>query len=37
MEIKLICPESAKEDALRIWDAVMKNFDTLRECSGMRS
>lgn len=37
MEIKLTCPESAKEDALRMWDAVMKNFTTVREYYGRRS
>ena len=36
MVIKLTCPESAKEDALRIWDAVMKNFTTVREHYGRR-
>ena len=36
MEIELICPESAKEDALRMWDAVMKNFTTVREYYGRR-
>ncbi|HCU69298.1 MAG TPA: hypothetical protein DGF30_08740 [Desulfomicrobium sp.] len=36
MEIKLTCPASAEEDALRIWDAVMTNFTTVREYYGRR-
>ena len=37
IEIELTCLESAKEDALRMWDAVMKNFTTVREYYGRRS
>jgi hypothetical protein len=37
IEIELSCPESAKEEALRMWDAVMKNFTTVREYYGRRS
>ena len=37
IDIEITCPESAKEDALRIWDAVMKNFTTVREYYGRRS
>lgn len=36
IEMELTCPESAKEDALRMWDAVMKNFTTVREYYGRR-
>ena len=37
IEIELTCLESAKEDALRMWDAIMKNFTTVREYYGRRS
>jgi len=37
VQIEITCPESAKEDALRMWDAVMKNFTTVREYYGRRS
>ena len=36
-EIELTCPESAKEDALRMWDAIMTKFTTVREYYGRRS
>jgi hypothetical protein len=36
-EIELTCPESAKEDALRMWDAIMTKFTTVREYYGSRS
>ena len=37
MVIKMTCPESAKEDALRMWDAIMTKFTTVREYYGSRS
>jgi hypothetical protein len=37
IEIELTCPESAKEDALRMWDAIMTKFTTVREYYGRRS
>jgi hypothetical protein len=36
VEIQMTCPESAKEDALRMWDAVMTKFTTVREYYGRR-
>jgi hypothetical protein len=36
IEIQMTCPESAKEDALRIWDAIMTKFTTVREYYGRR-
>ena len=36
-EIELTCPESAKEDALRMWDVIMTKFTTVREYYGRRS
>jgi hypothetical protein len=36
-EIELTCAESAKEDALRMWDAIMTTFTTVREYYGSRS
>jgi len=35
--IELTCAESAKEDALRMWDAIMTKFTTVREYYGSRS
>jgi hypothetical protein len=32
----MTCPESAKEDALRMWDAIMTKFTTVREYYGRR-
>jgi hypothetical protein len=37
IEIELTCAESAKEDALRMWDAIMTKFTTVREYYGSRS
>ena len=37
VEIQMTCPESAKEDALRMWDAVMTKFTTVREYYGRKS
>jgi hypothetical protein len=37
MEIELTSPESAKDEALRMWDALMKNFTSVREYYGDRT
>jgi hypothetical protein len=37
IELKITCPESAKEKALHIWDTVMTKFTTVREYYGRRS
>ena len=37
VQIEITCPESAKDDALRMWDAVMTKFTTVREYYGRRS
>ena len=37
IEIELTCLESAKDDALRMWDAIMTKFTTVREYYGRRS
>ena len=37
IKIEITCPESAKEDALRMWDAIMTKFTTVREYYGRRS
>jgi hypothetical protein len=34
--IKMTCPESAREDALRMWHAIMAKFTTVREYYGRR-
>lgn len=37
MDIELTCHPDGKEYALRVWDAVMRNFTTVREFYGRRS
>jgi hypothetical protein len=37
IKIEMTCPESTKEDALRMWDAIMTKFTTVREYYGSRS
>jgi hypothetical protein len=37
MKIELTCHPDGKEYALRVWDAVMRNFTTVREFYGRRS
>ena len=37
MDIELTCHPDSKEYALRVWDAVMRNFTTVREFYGRRS
>jgi hypothetical protein len=37
MDIELSCHPDGKEYALRVWDAVMRNFTTVREFYGRRS
>jgi hypothetical protein len=34
IEIQMTCPESAREDALRMWHAIMAKFTTVREYYG---
>jgi len=36
IELKITCPESAKEKALHIWDTVMTKFTTVRDYYGIR-
>jgi len=36
IEIQMTCPESAREDALRMWHAIMAKFTTVREYYGRR-
>jgi len=36
IKIEMTCPESAKDDALRMWDAIMTKFTTVREYYGRR-
>jgi len=37
IDIELTCHPDGKEYALRVWDAVMRNFTTVREFYGRRS
>jgi hypothetical protein len=37
MDIELTCHPDGKEYGLRVWDAVMRNFTTVREFYGRRS
>jgi hypothetical protein len=37
IDIELTCHPNGKEYALRVWDAVMRNFTTVREFYGRRS
>lgn len=36
IKIEMTCPESAREDALRMWHAIMAKFTTVREYYGRR-